>query len=342
MRHRKAFPRERSTLRHRATRTKPDMETTDTPTSSALERRLVDELLRERRRDRRWKILRFAILFLTFVGIVVFLAVAGKSTDETATPPSERYAALVRMEGTIAPADGLSAARFNPVLAEAFADDQAAGIVVVINSPGGTPVQASLIHDRIVQLRKQYPQRRLVVVGEDMLTSGAYFIAVAAETIYVNPSTLAGSIGVVARNFGFVEAMHRLGIERRTQTAGERKNQLDPFAPETPADREKLATLLAGIHGNFIDVVKAGRGTRLKGSDAELFSGDFWLGRRAVELGLADDIGSLADVLEREFHVSRVREFRPQESWLARIVRGARREIGTLVEMPAPFALLPY
>ncbi|MCC6869295.1 MAG: S49 family peptidase [Burkholderiales bacterium] len=318
------------------------MDSTDARPPTSLEQRLVDELLRERRRDRRWKIVRFVVLFLTFAGIVAYLGIAGRSTDEATAGTGERYVALVRMEGTIAPAEGLSAARFNPVLAEAFADAAAAGIVVVINSPGGTPVQASLIHDRIIQLRKQYPARRLVVVGEDMLTSGAYFIAVAAETIYVNPSSLTGSIGVVARNFGFVEAMQKIGIERRTQTAGARKNQLDPFAPETPADREKLATILEGIHRNFIDAVKEGRGAKLKGAEAELFSGDFWLGTRAVELGLADGIGSLADVLQREFQVSRVREFRPPESWLTRALRSARSEVHALLDAAAPIALLPY
>lgn len=318
------------------------MDTTDSTPPSSLERRLVDELLRERRRDRRWKILRFFILFITFIGLVAFLAIAGKPTEEMTARPGGRYAAVVRMEGTIAPSEGISAARFNPVLAEAFADRAAEGVVVVINSPGGTPVQASLIHDRIVQLRKQHPERRLIVVGEDMLTSGAYFIAVAAETIYVNPSSLTGSIGVVARNFGFVDAMNKLGIERRTQTAGDRKAQLDPFAPETAQDREKLESILTGMHRHFIGVVKEGRGTKLKGSDAELFSGDFWLGTRAVELGLVDGLGSLAEVLEREFQVSRVREFRPQESWFARLVRGARSELRALVEVREPFALLPY
>jgi len=318
------------------------MEASDTRSPSSLEQRLVDELLRERRRDRRWKILRFCILFLTFVGLVAFVAIAGKRTEETAARPGGRYAAVVRMEGTIAPSEGISAARFNPVLADAFSDGAAEGVVVVINSPGGTPVQASLIHDRLVQLRKQYPQRRLVVVGEDMLTSGAYFIAVAAESIYVNPSSLTGSIGVIARNFGFVETMKKLGVERRTQTAGDRKDRLDPFAPETAEDREKLAAILGGMHQHFIGVVKAGRGDKLRGTDAELFSGDFWLGTRAVELGLVDGLGSLAEVLEREFQVTRVREFRPQESWLARLVRGARSELRALVESGEPFALLPY
>lgn len=309
---------------------------------STLEQHLVDELLRDRRRDRRWRIIRFCVLFGTFIGVFVVLLVAGRPEGGTSTPPGGRYAALVRMEGTISPADGINAARYNPVLADAFADDAAAGVVVVINSPGGTPVQSSLIHDRLVQLRKQYPQRRLIVVGEDMLTSGAYFIAVAAETIYVNPSSLTGSIGVVARNFGFVEAMKKIGVERRTQTAGDRKDQLDPFAPETEADREKLATILTGMHQHFISVVKQGRGTKLRGSDAELFSGDFWLGTRAVELGLVDGLGSLADVLDREFQVTRVREFEPAESWLTRIVRGARNEMRALVQGAEPFVLLPY
>lgn len=318
------------------------MDPIDSRPPSTLEQHLVDELLRDRRRDRRWRILRFCVMFFTFIGVIVLLMVAGRPEGGTGTPPGGRYAAMVRMEGTISPSDGISAARFNPVLADAFADTSAAGVVVVINSPGGTPVQASLIHDRLVQLRKQYPERRLIVVGEDMLTSGAYFIAVAAETIYVNPSSLTGSIGVVARNFGFVEAMKKIGVERRTQTAGERKDQLDPFAPETEADREKLATILTGMHQHFISTVKEGRGEKLRGTDAELFSGDFWLGTRAVELGLVDRLGSLADVLDREFQVSRVREFEPAESWLTRLVRGARSEVRALVQVAEPFALLPY
>ena len=175
-----------------------------------------------------------------------------------------------------------------------------------------------------------------------MLTSGAYFIAVAAESIYVNPSSLTGSIGVVARNFGFVEAMKKLGVERRTQTAGDRKDQLDPFAPETAADREKLATILTGMHQHFIGVVKEGRGAKLRGSDAELFSGDFWLGSRAVELGLVDGLGSLSDVLQREFQVTRVREFRPSESWLQELMRGARLQMRAMLETNEPFSLLPY
>lgn len=318
------------------------MESNDPRNPSNLEQHLVDELLRERRRDRRWRIIRFCVLFCTFIGLVALLMVAGRPVDGTSTPPGGRYAALVRMQGTIAPSEGISAARFNPVLADAFADNAAAGVVVVINSPGGTPVQASLIHDRLVQLRKQHPGRRLVIVGEDMLTSGAYFIAVASENIYVNPSSLTGSIGVVARNFGFVEAMKKLGVERRTQTAGDRKDQLDPFSPETAADREKLATTLNGMHQHFIGVVKEGRGAKLKGSDAELFSGDFWLGTRAMELGLVDNLGGLSDVLEREFQVSRVREFRPAESWLQQVVRGARSEMRAFMEISEPFALLPY
>lgn len=309
-----------------------------------LEHTLVEEILRDRRRDRRWRIIRFCVLLLTFLGVIALIVFASKPGDVggASVPPRGPYAALVRMEGTIAPSEGISARRYNSVLADAFADGGAAGVVVVINSPGGTPVQASLIHDRLVQLRQQHPGRRLIVVGEDMLTSGAYFIAVAAESIYVNPSSLTGSIGVVARNFGFVEAMKKLGVERRTQTAGERKDQLDPFAPETAADREKLATILTGMHQHFIGVVKEGRGAKLKGSDAELFSGDFWLGSRAVELGLVDGLGSLSDVLQREFQVSRVREFRPSESWLQELVRGARLQMQALLEAPEPFALMPY
>ncbi len=317
------------------------MDAPDINKSQSLEERLVAELLLERRRDRRWRIIRFCLLFGSVVSVFALGFLSSGNREASGDVPGEPYAALVRMQGLIALDQGISAAKFNPVLADAFADKQSAGVVLVINSPGGTPVQASIIHDRLLQLRKKYPDKRLLVVGEDMLTSGAYLIAVAGDAIYVNPATLTGSIGVVARNFGFVELMKKIGVERRTQTSGPRKAQLDPFGPETPADREKLASTLSGIHQQFIAIVKAGRQGKLKGEEAELFSGDFWLGTRALELGLVDGLGSVAYVLERELHVSKVREFKPSEPWWTRLVKSARTEFSVLTDEREPFALLP-
>jgi signal peptide peptidase SppA len=217
-----------------------------------------------------------------------------------APPPLEGpYAALVRIEGLIDSDERASAHKVNESLRAAFADPQAKGVIVLVNSPGGSPVQSALIHDRLLNLRLQHPEKPLWVIGEDMLTSGAYYVAVAAEHICVNRSTMAGSIGVVMSGWGLNRAIERLGGERRVFTAGAHKARLDAFQPLTSQDRAKASTLLDAIHQQFIHAVTAGRGTRLKGTAQELFSGDFWVGEQAVTLGLVDGLCDLESVLEQ-------------------------------------------
>lgn len=311
-----------------------------------LEQYLVEELLKDRRRERFWRMVRWGgtmvvalVLFFVAAGIA---AVAGRDGDSA--PPAragEPYAALVRLEGEIGSGSGATSERFSPALVRAFQDEKAAGVIIAVNSPGGTPVQASIIHDRILQLKHKHPGKRVVVVGEDMLTSGAYMVAVAADAIYVNQATLTGSIGVISRSFGFVDLMQKAGVEARVQTAGSRKDLMDPFRPRTEEDRAKLDAVLRGIHDQFIAIVKDGRKGKLKGEDGQLFTGEFWLGAEAVKLGLVDGLGSLAQVLETEFKVTRVREYRPAEPIWSRLARSVGGEVRALVTAYEPPLLLP-
>ncbi|WP_018234272.1 S49 family peptidase [Thioalkalivibrio thiocyanodenitrificans] len=272
---------------------------------------LVDELLKERKRDRFWRNVRFAGVF-TIVMLSFILNFYLRSTADK--EPDEDYAAVVRIEGMISPdSRTTSAARLNPALNRAFSDERAKGVVLVINSPGGTPVQAALIHDRIKQLREEY-EKPVVVVAEDMLTSGAYLIAMASDEIYVNRSTVVGSIGVIMQGFGFTGLMDTLGVERRVFTAGESKNMLDPFMDLSEEEVSKTTRLLDDIHAHFIDIVMDSRAEHLTGDHRDLFSGDYWTGKTAWQLGLVDGQGDLAGVVEERFGVSQVKDYTPRQS----------------------------
>ncbi len=212
--------------------------------------------------------------------------------------------ALVRLQGTITPrpgfGGGLSLAGIAPALDRAFALKRAEAVFLVINSPGGSPVQSSLIARHIRRLAEE---KKLPVIAcvEDAAASGGYWIACAADEIVADPASILGSIGVIAAGFGFEGAIQRLGIERRMHTAGSEKSFLDPFAPERPEDVARLDTLLGELHGEFRDWVASRRGDRLKAPAEELFTGRFWPGRRAVELGLADRLGDAAEEVKRRF-----------------------------------------
>ncbi len=295
---------------------------------------LVEELLHERRRDRRFKYLRLiAISVLVMIGVTLNYQTR---VALTGSAMKEEYAAVVRLSGTIMPDSDAAARYINPALLAAFEDQKAKGVVLVINSPGGTPVQSALIHDRIVALRKEHPDKRFVVVAEDMLTSGAYFVSVAADTIYANRSTVTGSVGVIMQSFGFDGLMDHLGVERRVITAGTHKSQMDPFLPLTEADIERAENLLSHMHSHFIETVQAGRGERLKGSPDELFSGDYWTGDEALELGLIDGISDLPTVLRSELGVTKIKEYTPSKSLLSRISKSLTGALaGLLVERSA-------
>lgn len=270
---------------------------------------LVRELLKEKRADRRWKTLR-SLLWLALVAYVVFSLFnqSGPSVSNPIQGTGKNYVALIRLDGMIAPDREFSAEQIVPILEDAFSDKHASGVVIDINSPGGTPVQASIIHDAILAYKKKY-HKKVIVVGEDMLTSGAYYVSVAADQIYVNPNTLTGSVGVIMKGFGFVDAMKKIGIERRVYTAGTAKDRLDPFLPQNPDDLKKIQTVMGEVHQNFVAAVSEGRKGRLKEDPEALFNGDFWSGQAAVKLGLVDHLGNLMDAMQAEFKTTEYKEY---------------------------------
>lgn len=272
---------------------------------------LVRDLLKEKRADRRMKTLRSLAWLALFAYLIysLFNFINGSSsTPLTANTVHGKYAALIRLDGMIAPGRDFSAEELTPILHEAFTDKNAAGVIIDINSPGGTPVQAAIIHDTILAYKKKY-HKKVVVVGEDLLTSGAYYVAVSADKIYVNPNTLTGSIGVIMKGFGFVDIMKKIGVERRVYTSGNDKDRLDPFLPQNPDDLKKIQGVMQEIHQNFANAVLEGRKGKLRADAATLFTGDFWSGQSALQLGLVDNLGNLMDALEKEFGTTKYKEY---------------------------------
>jgi protease-4 len=259
----------------------------------ALINRMAQEFLRDRRRGRFWSNL-FKILVLLYL---VALLVAVFSQDVILQlEPGEEHTALIEVKGIISPETQASADKIVTALREAFEAEQAKGVILRINSPGGSPVQAGYVNDEIRRLKAKYKKDKgkdmpVYAVAADLCASGGYYIAVAADKIYADKGSLVGSIGVRLDGFGFQQAMEDLGVERRLLTAGTHKGILDPFSPLPEQDRAFVQTLLDTLHGQFIRVVKEGRGERLKGGE-EVFSGLFWSGEQAVELGLVDGLGS--------------------------------------------------
>lgn len=248
--------------------------------------KLAESGLREQQRARRWSIF---FKLLTF-GYLITLLVMFSSSDTKKI--SDKHTALVDLTGLIAENESASSDNIVTALRRAFQDKNAMGVILRINSPGGTPVQAGYIYDEIIRLREQYPDTPLYAVITDMCASGGYYVAAAADRIYADKASIVGSIGVRMDNFGFVEAMKKLGVERRTLTAGENKALLDPFSPVNKEANQHLQTMLLSIHQQFINAVKEGRGDRLKSETEGLFSGLIWTGEQSLEIGLVDELAS--------------------------------------------------
>ncbi|MCA0326940.1 MAG: S49 family peptidase [Proteobacteria bacterium] len=262
------------------------------------ERETIEKLLlaelRERRTARRWRMLR-TLIWMGIVGALVWLL--ARDLVSTAATPSAPHTAMISIKGEIADKAEASAEYVLPALRGAMEDSGAQALVLLINSPGGSPVQAGLINDEITRLRALH-KKPVYAVVEETCASAAYYIAAAADKIYVNKASVVGSIGVLMDGFGFVGTMDKLGVERRLMTAGANKGFLDPFSPQSEAQRNYAQTMLDQIHQQFIGVVRQGRGARLK-ETPEMFSGLFWTGEQAVQMGLADGLGSL-DYVARE------------------------------------------
>ena len=251
---------------------------------------LVTGNLKEQRAARRWKVgLRLG--WLCFWGVVMWQVLAHNQTSTTISSP---HTALVNIKGEIADGADASAESVVSSMRAAMEDSGSQALILLINSPGGSPVQAGIISDEIVRLKALH-QKPIYAVVEESCASAAYYIAASTDKIYVNKASIVGSIGVLMDGFGFTGLMDKLGVERRLMTAGENKGFLDPFSPQTEAQRKHAQTMLNHIHSQFITVVKQGRGDRLK-ETPDMFSGLFWTGQQAVELGLADDFGSIDQV----------------------------------------------
>jgi len=279
--------------------------------------RLVRSVLDEQRRTRRWGIL-FKSLGFLYLFVVLFLALGWFGSKDKGLPG--KHTALVEINGVIAADSQASAERVNAGLQDAFKDSKTAGVILRVNSPGGSPVQAGQINSEMRRLRGLYPKVPLYAVVEDICASGGYYVAVAADRIYVDQASIVGSIGVLMDGFGFTGTMEKLGVERRLLTAGENKGFLDPFSPINPKQRDYAEKLLADIHRQFIDVVKQGRGKRLKEAP-ELFSGLIWTGQRSIDLGLADALGSVDYVAREVIKAEDIVDFTPRENLAERFAR---------------------
>ena len=255
--------------------------------------KLMFATLEEQRRTRRWRTFVRLAWLAFFVALFWALFHRGSpSTDKTGP-----HTAVIEIKGEIASSSDSSAEAVVAGMRAAFEDSGSRAVVLLINSPGGSPVQAGIIYDEIKRLRDKY-RKPVYAVVEESCASAAYYIAAAADRIFVDKASIVGSIGVLMDGFGFTGLMDKLGVERRLMTAGENKGFLDPFSPQTEKHREFAQGMLDQVHRQFIDAVKAGRGKRLK-ETPELFSGLFWTGQQAIDLGLADQLGNI-DFVARE------------------------------------------
>jgi len=285
------------------------------------ERKVLEKValaaIAEQRAARRWSVV-FKSLILIYLFVVLFAGIGWLKHGDYRSPG--KHSALVELRGVIAAEGQASADNITSGLQAAFKDSNTQGVILRINSPGGSPVQAGYINDEIRRLRTKYPGIPLYAVVEDICASGGYYVAVAADRIYVDKASIVGSIGVVMDSFGFTGTMEKLGVERRAFASGENKKFLDPFSPLIPAQREFAENMLGQIHQQFISVVRNGRGKRLH-ENPETFSGLVWVGQKSIELGLADALGSVDSVARDVIKAEDVVDFTVRENIAERVAR---------------------
>jgi protease-4 len=290
----------------------------------ALEHLLLENL-KESRKARRWKTI---LRVLSLILIVGFILQVLDLRPFGGTFGAERHTAMVSIEGEISSNAIANALDIGSALQAAFENDNSVGVILRINSPGGSPVQSGIINDEIRRLRALYPNKPLHVVVEDICASGGYYIAVAGDQILVDKASIVGSIGVVMDSFGFTGLMDKLGISRRMITAGSNKGMLDPFSKEDPKQVEMVQTMLNEIHQQFITVVKEGRGDRLK-ENPEIFSGRVWSGEQAVKMGLADGFGTVDTVARDVFKAPNILDYTMKENFAERVAKRFGAEVGS-------------
>ncbi len=281
------------------------------------EKQLLHDLafasIKEQRARRRWGIF-FKFLLFAYVGLITLILVLDFDAQNL-NKPGDKHTALIDIEGVIAADSLASADNIVGSLRKAFEDKSTQGIILRLNTPGGSPVQSGYINDEIYRLKEKYPDIPVYAVIADVCASGGYYIAAAADQIYANKASIVGSIGVIMNGFGFVEAMEKLGVSRRLYTAGKHKAFLDPFSPENPREVAHIKETLKDIHQQFIAVVKKGRGDKL-GQHPELFSGFFWSGEKAIEVGLVDSLGSAGYVAREVIGTEKIKDFTYEENLL--------------------------
>jgi len=292
---------------------KEDKKTTGSEWEKETLNRLAFAAINEQRRSRRWGIF-FKSLFFIYLFVIIFYiptdwGEGGISHDE--------HTALIDLEGVIAANTQASADNLVRGLRAAFKDKKTAAVIMRINSPGGSPVQAGYVFDEIKRLRKKHPDTKLYAVVADICASGGYYIAAAADEIYADKASIVGSIGVLMDGFGFVDTLEKTGVERRLMTAGKYKGVLDPFSPLKKPEVQHVQNLLDTVHRQFIDQVKAGRGDRLS-ANPDLFTGLFWNGEESVKLGLVDGLGSTSYVAREIIGVENIVDFTPRPNYLDR------------------------
>ncbi|MGH8640920.1 MAG: S49 family peptidase [Burkholderiales bacterium] len=288
--------------------------------ASSWERQAIEKValaaIHEQRRARQWGIF-FKMLLFIYLFALLFIGMGWFGKKE---PAAAKHTALVDLEGIISPNTQASADNVMAGLQDAFKDKRTQGVILRINSPGGSPVQAGHITDEIRRLRAKYPDIPLYAVIEDICASGGYYVATAADRIYVDKASIIGSIGVLMDGFGFTGTLEMLGIERRLLSAGDNKGFLDPFSPVVESQKEHAQQMLSQIHQQFIGVVREGRGKRLKESP-DMFSGLLWVGQKSVEMGLADALGSVDYVAREVIKAEDIVDFTPRENVAERLAR---------------------
>ena len=307
----------------------PDSRRTPREISSNWERETLEKLmfatLKEQRAARRWHIFfRLLMIGIAVVGLWIFFDLSYPGADDEALG---RHTALIEIEGNIDEEGSGAADNVVPSLNKAFADSGSVAVVLRINSPGGSPVQAGIIVDEIQRLRRGYPAKQLYVVVDEMCASGGYYIAAAADRIFVNKASIVGSVGVLMDGFGFTGTMDKLGVERRLMTAGENKGFLDPFSPQSDKHKAHAQAMLNEIHQQFIAVVRNGRGSRLK-ETPETFSGLYWSGAKAVEMGLADGFGTVDSVARDIVKVEDIVDYTAHEGLPERVLKKFGAAVG--------------
>lgn len=279
---------------------------------------LAMETLAEQKRTRRWRTA-VSLLWLAFFALILLL-ILGATAGKQAATGLEKHTALIELKGVISAESKASADKIISALQAAYRDKNTQGVVLRIDSPGGSPVQSGYINDEMKRLRALHKDIPLYVVVQDICASGGYYVAVAADKIFVNKASIVGSVGVLMDGFGFTGAMDKLGVERRLVTAGSNKGFLDPFSPVNPEQQKFAQQMVNEIHEQFIKVVREGRGKRLK-ETPEMFSGLVWSGEKSVALGLADGIGGLDYVAREVIKAETIIDYTPEDSFSEQFAR---------------------